>query len=153
MTRWEITVGLEVHVQLATRTKLFCRCACAFGEPPNTQVCPVCLGHPGVLPVLNRRAVDHGIQGALVLGMEVHPSSKFDRKNYFYPDLPKGYQISQFEEPIATGGAIDLSSGKSIRIHRLHLEEDAGKNIHDRGAFGLVDFNRAGIVTIADIIG
>ncbi len=151
MTRWEITVGLEVHVQLATRTKLFCRCACAFGAPPNSQVCPVCLGHPGVLPVLNRKAVDHGIQAALVLGMEIHPSSKFDRKNYFYPDLPKGYQISQFDEPIATGGSIDLFSGNSIRIHRLHLEEDAGKNIHDRGAFGLVDFNRAG-TPLAEIV-
>ena len=151
MTPWEITVGLEVHVQLATRTKLFCRCACAFGAPPNSLVCPVCLGHPGVLPVLNRKAVDHGIQAALVLGMEVHPSSKFDRKNYFYPDLPKGYQISQFDEPIATGGAINLSSGRSIRIHRLHLEEDAGKNIHDRGAFGLVDFNRAG-TPLAEIV-
>ncbi|TAH38758.1 MAG: Asp-tRNA(Asn)/Glu-tRNA(Gln) amidotransferase subunit GatB [Planctomycetota bacterium] len=148
---WEPTIGLEVHVQLATRTKLFCRCAWRFGAQPNTLVCPVCLGHPGVLPVLNARAVEQGARAALSLGMTVNRESKFDRKNYFYPDLPKGYQISQFDEPLAQHGSIRLDDGTHVRIRRLHLEEDAGKAIHDRGDFGLVDFNRAG-APLAEIV-
>ena len=149
--RWEPTIGLEVHVQLATRTKLFCGCAWQFGVEPNTRVCPVCLGHPGVLPVLNERALEQGARAALTLGMSVNRESKFDRKNYFYPDLPKGYQISQYDEPLGSDGVIVLLGGERIGIERLHLEEDAGKAIHDRGDFGLVDFNRAG-APLAEIV-
>ena len=150
-TSWEPTLGLEVHVQLATATKLFCRCPWRFGAEPNTLICPVCLGHPGVLPVLNGRAVEQAARAALSLGMTVSRSSKFDRKNYFYPDLPKGYQISQFDEPLAQHGRVALDDGSVVRIRRLHLEEDAGKAIHDRGDFGLVDFNRAG-APLAEIV-
>jgi len=149
--KWEPTIGLEVHVQLQTRTKLFCRCETVFGAEPNTHVCPVCLGHPGVLPVLNRRAVALGVRAALALGMSVPPESKFDRKNYFYPDLPKGYQISQFDEPLGREGRIVLANGHTVRLLRLHLEEDAGKLVHDRGPGGLADFNRAG-TPLAEIV-
>jgi len=135
---WQTVIGLEVHARLLTRTKIFCGCATAFGAPPNTNVCPVCLGYPGALPVLNRRAVELAMRMALATGCEVHPRSVFARKNYFYPDLPKGYQISQFDQPLATGGRIH-----DVRILRIHMEEDAGKLLHERDA-SLVDLNRAG---------
>jgi len=138
MSEWESVIGLEVHARLLTRTKIFCGCAPAFGAAPNTHVCPVCLGYPGALPVMNRQAVALAIRAALATGCEVHSDSIFARKNYFYPDLPKGYQISQFDRPLATGGRIG-----EVRILRIHLEEDAGKSIH-HGEVSHVDLNRAG---------
>jgi len=147
---WEAVVGLEVHVQLLTRTKMFCGCSSRFGDPPNTNVCPVCLGLPGALPAPNEQAVRLAVRAALALGCTVHARSIFARKNYFYPDLPKGYQISQFEEPLATGGALEIVSPErgplTVRIKRLHLEEDAGKSFHDRvPGKTAVDFNRSGV--------
>ena len=155
--RWETVIGLEVHVQLATRTKMFCGCATTYGEPPNSVVCPVCLGLPGALPVPNAEAVRLGTLGALALGCTVHPVSVFARKNYFYPDLPKGYQISQFDKPLATDGAFDMVSPErgplTVSITRLHLEEDAGKSLHDRiPGHTAVDLNRAG-TPLAEIVG
>ncbi|MCC6319125.1 MAG: Asp-tRNA(Asn)/Glu-tRNA(Gln) amidotransferase subunit GatB [Gemmatimonadaceae bacterium] len=143
--RWELVVGLEVHVQLKTQTKIFCGCSTSFGDAPNRNTCPVCLGLPGALPVLNERAVELATRTSLALGCTVHPVSLFARKNYFYPDLPKGYQISQFDRPLATGGAIPLPGGGAVGITRVHMEEDAGKSIHDRfpGA-SAIDLNRAG---------
>jgi len=149
---WRTVIGLEVHCQLGTRSKLFCPCPATFGAPPNTHVCPVCLGAPGALPVLNREAVRLGLRAALALGCEVDRASRFDRKHYFYCDLPKGYQISQYARPLARGGALVLASGKRVRLRRIHLEEDAGKAIHDRGAHTLVDLNRAGVPLI-EIVG
>jgi aspartyl-tRNA(Asn)/glutamyl-tRNA(Gln) amidotransferase subunit B len=152
---YEPVIGLEVHAQLQTASKIFCSCSTAFGAPPNTHVCPVCLGFPGVLPVLNRAAVDLGIKAALALGCRVNETSIFARKNYFYPDLPKGYQISQYERPLASDGVIELrSSDRRIRvgITRVHLEEDAGKSLHegfadsDRKTY--VDYNRSGVPLI-----
>jgi len=145
-----------VHAQLLTRTKLFCGCANRFGAPPNTLVCPVCLGLPGALPVLNRRAVTLALRAALATGCSVHPVSVFERKNYFYPDLPKGYQISQYEKPLATGGfvAIEGPEGaeKRVRLARIHMEEDAGKLLHEgfpwSGEKSGVDLNRAGVPLI-----
>ncbi|MGQ0538323.1 MAG: Asp-tRNA(Asn)/Glu-tRNA(Gln) amidotransferase subunit GatB [Gemmatimonadaceae bacterium] len=149
---YEMVVGLEVHVQLKTRSKIFCGCATDFGAPPNSNTCPVCLALPGALPVLNRAAVELAVRAALALGCTVHTRSIFARKNYFYPDLPKGYQISQFAEPLATHGAlaIDLPEpGARIGITRVHLEEDAGKSIHDRYAGATaIDLNRAGVPLI-----
>ena len=153
---YEAVIGLEVHVQLLTETKMFCRCPNRFGAAPNTLVCPVCLGYPGTLPVPNRHAVDLAVKLALALGCEVRPSSVFARKNYFYPDLPKGYQISQFDRPLAEGGLLPLSqhdpiSKQGVRIERLHLEEDAGKLLHEAPGGGalpgqsLVDYNRCGV--------
>ncbi|MYB19118.1 MAG: Asp-tRNA(Asn)/Glu-tRNA(Gln) amidotransferase subunit GatB [Holophagales bacterium] len=150
-TGWETVIGLEVHVQLRTRTKMFCRCENRFGAEPNELVCPVCLGYPGTLPVTNQHAVDLAIRLALALGCEIRRRSVFARKNYFYPDLPKGYQISQYDEPLAEGGGVPLPSGNTVRIHRLHLEEDAGKLLHEVPGGGplpgrsLVDFNRCGV--------
>jgi aspartyl-tRNA(Asn)/glutamyl-tRNA(Gln) amidotransferase subunit B len=146
--RWRAVIGLEVHVQLATATKLFCGCRNAFGEPPNTLVCPVCTGQPGALPALNREALDLALRVALALDCEIAPSSRFDRKHYFYCDLPKGYQISQYAEPFARGGAIEAAPGVRVPLRRIHLEEDAGKAIHDRGTETLVDLNRAGVPLI-----
>jgi aspartyl-tRNA(Asn)/glutamyl-tRNA(Gln) amidotransferase subunit B len=152
--RYEMVVGLEVHVQLKTRTKAFCACSTDFGAPPNTNTCPVCLALPGALPVLNERAVELATRAALGLGCKVNPLSVFARKNYFYPDLPKGYQISQFDQPLATGGTIAIGKNSAgtevvIGITRLHMEEDAGKSIHDRypGATA-IDLNRAGVPLI-----
>jgi aspartyl-tRNA(Asn)/glutamyl-tRNA(Gln) amidotransferase subunit B len=143
--RYEMVVGLEVHVQLKTATKAFCSCSSAFGAPPNSNVCPVCLALPGALPVLNARAVELAVRAALALDCTVHPVSIFARKNYFYPDLPKGYQISQFDRPLATGGHLD-AGGRTVGITRLHMEEDAGKSIHDRFAGGTaIDLNRSGV--------
>ena len=144
---FEAVIGLEVHAQLLTRTKLFCGCATSFGAPPNTHVCPVCLGLPGALPVLNAHAVELATRAALALGLTVHDESIFARKNYFYPDLPKGYQISQFDRPISTKGnlAIDVDGvAKVVGITRIHMEEDAGKNLHSSGNESIVDLNRAG---------
>jgi len=142
-------VGLEIHVELATETKMFCRCRNRFGDPPNTNVCPVCLGLPGALPVMNRRAVEFAIKAGLALNCTVSEFTKWDRKNYYYPDLPKNYQISQYDLPLSTDGyfEIRLSDGaaKRIRIRRVHLEEDAGKNIHDNPSHTGVDLNRAGV--------
>ncbi|MCS6900986.1 MAG: Asp-tRNA(Asn)/Glu-tRNA(Gln) amidotransferase subunit GatB [Myxococcales bacterium] len=148
MTTYEAVIGLEVHAQLLTHTKLFCGCATSFGSPPNTHVCPVCLGLPGALPVLNQKAVDLAIRTALALGLTVHETSVFSRKNYLYPDLPKGYQISQYDLPLATSGSlsIELEGGevRVVRIRRIHIEEDAGKNLHGHGGDSIVDLNRAG---------
>jgi aspartyl-tRNA(Asn)/glutamyl-tRNA(Gln) amidotransferase subunit B len=149
---YEAVIGLEVHVQLLTETKMFCRCPNRFGAAPNTLCCPVCLGYPGTLPVPNRHAVDLAAKLALALGCEVHPASVFARKNYFYPDLPKGYQISQFDKPLAEGGHLPLAQhDKVVSLERLHLEEDAGKLLHEAPGGGalpgesLVDFNRCGV--------
>jgi aspartyl-tRNA(Asn)/glutamyl-tRNA(Gln) amidotransferase subunit B len=149
---YEAVIGLEVHVQLLTETKMFCRCPNRFGAPPNTLVCPVCLGYPGTLPVPNRHAVDLAVRLALALGFEVREMSVFARKNYFYPDLPKGYQISQFDRPLAENGTVPLAQhDKAVRVERLHLEEDAGKLLHEAPGGGalpgqsLVDFNRCGV--------
>ena len=139
----EITIGLEVHVQLRTGTKLFCSCPTDFGLPPNTQVCPVCLGLPGSLPVLNREAVLLAVRAALALGCPIHLQSEFDRKHYFYPDLAKGFQITQERMPLAQGGALELSTGR-VCFARLHLEEDAAKLVHRQGAT-LIDYNRSGL--------
>ncbi|MFN0206900.1 MAG: Asp-tRNA(Asn)/Glu-tRNA(Gln) amidotransferase subunit GatB [Planctomycetota bacterium] len=139
------TIGLETHVQLATQTKLFCACPNRFGSPPNTLICPVCSGQPGVLPVLNEQALRLGIRAAIALGGNIASYTKFDRKHYFYPDLPKGYQISQFDLPFSEGGGIALTNNVFVRLRRIHLEEDAGKAIHDRGTNTLVDLNRAGV--------
>jgi aspartyl-tRNA(Asn)/glutamyl-tRNA(Gln) amidotransferase subunit B len=152
--RYEMVVGLEVHVQLKTRTKAFCGCSADFGAAPNANTCPVCLALPGALPVLNERAVELAVRAALGLGCKVDQVSVFARKNYFYPDLPKGYQISQFDQPLATGGSVVVGKAENgtevrVRITRLHMEEDAGKSIHDRypGATA-IDLNRAGVPLI-----
>ena len=152
--RYEMVVGLEVHVQLKTRTKAFCACSADFGAHPNVNTCPVCLALPGALPVLNEHAVELAVRAALGLGCTVNPVSVFARKNYFYPDLPKGYQISQFDQPLATGGALTIGTAENggeirIGITRLHMEEDAGKSIHDRypGATA-IDLNRSGVPLI-----
>jgi aspartyl-tRNA(Asn)/glutamyl-tRNA(Gln) amidotransferase subunit B len=149
---YEAVIGLEVHVQLLTRTKMFCRCPNRFGAPPNTLVCPVCLGYPGTLPVPNRQAVDLAVKLAAALGCTVREQSVFARKSYFYPDLPKGYQISQYDRPLAEEGLLPLTvQDKGVRIERLHLEEDAGKLLHEAPGGGalpgqsLVDFNRCGV--------
>jgi len=165
---WEAVIGLEIHVQLKTRTKMFCGCEVTFGEPPNTHVCPVCLGHPGVLPVINQKAVEYAARIALALGCRIPSRTIFHRKNYFYPDLPKAYQISQYDLPLGVDGRleVELDDGSTVTVGivRVHMEEDAGKLVHAGGASGridgadysLVDFNRGGtplveIVTAPDL--
>jgi aspartyl-tRNA(Asn)/glutamyl-tRNA(Gln) amidotransferase subunit B len=160
MSRYEAVIGLEVHAQLLTRTKAFCSCATAFGAPPNTQVCPTCLGLPGALPVLNGFAVELAVRTALALGCAVQQESIFARKNYFYPDLPKGYQISQYDRPFSEHGHLDITVEKKgaepvtkrAGITRVHMEEDAGKNTHDRGDVSVVDLNRSG-TALVEIVG
>lgn len=152
---YQVKIGLEIHVALATDSKMFCGCSTAFGDPPNANVCPVCLGLPGSLPVLNRQAVELGMTCGLALECEVNPQMLFERKNYHYPDLPKGYQISQLVAPLAEGGQFEFSDEEgqlqTVRIRRVHLEEDAGKLLHDRRQQTLVDFNRCG-VPLAEIV-
>ncbi|MEK3911205.1 Asp-tRNA(Asn)/Glu-tRNA(Gln) amidotransferase subunit GatB [Paenibacillus sp. FSL H7-0331] len=147
-TKYETVIGLEVHVELHTKSKIFCGCSTAFGAPPNTHTCPVCLGYPGVLPVLNKQAVEYAMKAAMALNCEIATDSKFDRKNYFYPDSPKAYQISQYDKPIGEHGWIDIEVNgqtKRIGVTRVHLEEDAGKLTHvDGGYTTLADFNRVG---------
>ncbi|MGZ4203296.1 MAG: Asp-tRNA(Asn)/Glu-tRNA(Gln) amidotransferase subunit GatB, partial [Thermoleophilaceae bacterium] len=151
--RYEAVIGLEIHVQLSTRTKMFCGCALSFGEEPNTYTCPICLGHPGTLPTANAEAIHYGLMIGMALGCDIAPRSIFHRKNYFYPDLPKGYQISQYDIPLASGGRLG-----DVRVHRVHLEEDAAKLLHG-GASGrihsadwsVVDFNRGG-TPLAEIV-
>ena len=142
-------IGLEIHVELATATKMFCRCRNRFGDPPNTNVCPVCIGMPGVLPVMNKKAVELSMKVGLALDCELGDLAKWDRKNYWYPDLPKNYQISQYDLPLGVSGhlVVPLEDGstKKVRILRTHLEEDAGKNVHDKAAYTAVDLNRAGV--------
>jgi aspartyl-tRNA(Asn)/glutamyl-tRNA(Gln) amidotransferase subunit B len=151
VAKYETVIGLEVHVQLLTKSKIFCGCSTHFGDPPNTNVCPVCLGLPGTLPILNKRVVELAMRASLALNCTVHEHSRFARKNYFYPDLPKGYQISQYELPLATNGWIEIDhdgAKKRIGITRLHLEEDAAKNLHEgfsqSATKAYIDFNRCG---------
>ncbi|MGQ0810676.1 MAG: Asp-tRNA(Asn)/Glu-tRNA(Gln) amidotransferase subunit GatB, partial [Nitrospiraceae bacterium] len=145
---YEVVIGLEVHAQLRTRSKMFCGCGALFGLSANTQTCPVCLGMPGTLPVINQEAVHMAVRTGLALNCAIRSDNRFARKNYFYPDIPKGYQISQYEAPICEKGWVDVAvdgNSKRVRIHRAHLEEDAGKNIHEAGGSGSrVDLNRAG---------
>src|SRR5262245_5646300 len=152
---YEAVIGLEVHAQLLTRTKLFCGCLTSFGDPPNTHTCPVCLGLPGALPVLDAEALRMAVVAGLLFGCAIAERSVFARKNYFYPDLPKGYQISQYELPLCEHGALEIETeaGKRrARILRIHMEEDAGKSLHGHAGSSIVDLNRAGTPLI-EIVG
>ena len=155
MARYEAVIGLEVHAQLLTRTKAFCGCSTKFGATPNSNTCPVCLGVPGALPVLNKHALELALRASMAIGCKIQPRSRFARKNYFYPDLPKGYQISMYELPLATMGALEVEAGgakKTIGITRLHMEDDAGKSLHegfpDSDRWSYIDFNRCGVPLI-----
>src|ERR671927_1369312 len=165
---WETVIGLEIHAQLSTESKIFCGCATRFGDEPNANTCPVCLGLPGSLPVLNRRVVELGARAALALGLQINERSIFARKNYFYPDLPKGYQISQYDQPFSERGLLEIMTAErdeggharewrpmQVRITRLHLEEDAGKNVHEglpeTDRYSYIDLNRAG-TPLAEIV-
>jgi len=149
MSAYEAVIGIETHLELLTESKVFCGCPTRFGAEPNSQTCPVCLGLPGTLPVLNKKALDYGIKVALALHGSITPRIKFDRKNYFYPDLPKNYQISQYDLPLCSGGFVMIESAlgrKKIGIRRVHLEEDTGKLIHlEEEAVSLLDYNRSGV--------
>ena len=147
MSDYKLVCGLETHVELATKTKIFCNCTTAFGGAPNTHCCPVCTGQPGAIPVLNQQAVKYAVRAGLALHCKINNHSHMDRKNYTYPDLPKAYQISQFDEPVCEGGYIELDSGKRIGITRIHIEEDAGKLVHE-GTVTYVDYNRGGVPLI-----
>jgi len=144
---YELVVGLETHIELSTKTKIFCQCTTEFGGAPNTHCCPICMGMPGTLPKLNKRVVEYAVKAGLATNCKIRNVSKMDRKNYVYPDLPKAYQISQFDKPICYEGFIRLSSGKSININRIHIEEDAGKLVHERGDT-YIDYNRGGVPLI-----
>ncbi|MBI4382914.1 MAG: Asp-tRNA(Asn)/Glu-tRNA(Gln) amidotransferase subunit GatB [Nitrospinae bacterium] len=153
--KYEVVIGLEVHAQLKTKTKIFCSCSTEFGRPPNANTCPICLGMPGVLPVLNKQALDYAIRACLATHCRIEPMNRFARKNYFYPDLPKGYQISQYELPLGTGGHIDIrhdGAKKRVGLIRIHMEEDAGKSIHGENLGhpdkSYVDYNRTGVPLI-----
>ena len=149
---WETVIGLETHVELATKTKIFCSCTTEFGGEPNTHCCPVCTGMPGTLPVLNKKVLEFAVKAGLALNCSITRYSRFDRKNYFYPDLPKAYQISQLYLPIARDGAVSIhtdAGDKTIRIHELHMEEDAGKLVHDPWLDETrCDYNRCGVPLI-----
>lgn len=145
--KYQLVCGLETHVELATATKIFCSCTTAFGGAPNTHCCPVCTGQPGALPVLNKRVVEYAVRAGLATNCKINTVTHLDRKNYCYPDLPKAYQISQYDKPLCYGGYVELESGKRIGITRIHIEEDAGKLVHERG-FTFVDYNRGGVPLI-----
>lgn len=152
MGEYDIVIGLEIHAELKTNSKVFCSCENSFGAEPNTHCCPICIGLPGSLPILNKRAVELAIKAGLCCGCKISPIAVFERKNYFYPDLSKAYQISQLEKPICIGGGIQLDNGKFIRLNRIHLEEDAGKLIHKSALIGtFVDYNRGGVPLIETV--
>lgn len=144
---YQLVCGIETHIELATKTKIFCGCTTQFGGEPNTHCCPVCTGQPGSLPVLNKKVIEYAVRAGLAVNCHINNNSHMDRKNYFYPDLPKAYQISQFDEPLCENGYVELDSGKKIRIERIHIEEDAGKLVHD-GGYTYVDYNRGGVPLI-----
>ena len=147
MTQYEMIAGLETHIELSTQTKIFCSCSTSFGSQPNTHCCPVCIGLPGALPVLNRRVVEFAVMAGLATNCRINTSSRMDRKNYVYPDLPKAYQISQYDRPLCEDGHLTLSNGRTIRITRIHIEEDAGKLVHaDDNTY--IDYNRGGVPLI-----
>ncbi|MBW7573875.1 Asp-tRNA(Asn)/Glu-tRNA(Gln) amidotransferase subunit GatB [Caproiciproducens faecalis] len=147
MSNYELVCGLETHIELSTKTKIFCSCTTEFGGDPNTHCCPVCIGLPGTLPKLNKKVVEYAIMAGLATNCEISPISKMDRKNYVYPDLPKAYQISQYDMPLCKNGYVELSNGRKVRILRIHIEEDAGKLVHQRGST-YVDYNRGGVPLI-----